>query len=38
MVQNIEGIDIVYLDDKDVIRHKVVKKIIEAYKKTEHAN
>ncbi len=31
-------IDIVYLDDKDVIRHKVVKKIIDAYKKTEHAN
>ncbi len=38
ILQNIEGIDIVYLDDKDVIRHKVVKKIIEAYKKTEHAN
>jgi phosphate starvation-inducible PhoH-like protein len=38
ILQNIEGIDIVYLDDKDVIRHKVVKKIIEAYKRTEHAN
>lgn len=38
ILKNIEGIDIVYLDDKDVIRHKVVKKIIEAYKKTEHAN
>jgi phosphate starvation-inducible PhoH-like protein len=38
ILQNIEGIDIVYLDDKDVIRHKVVKKIIDAYKKTEHAN
>ena len=38
ILQNIEGIDIVYLDDKDVIRHKIVKKIIDAYKKTEHAN
>ena len=38
ILQNIDGIDIVYLDDKDVIRHKVVKKIIDAYKKTEHAN
>ena len=38
ILQNIEGIDIVYLDDKDIIRHKVVKKIIHAYKKTEHAN
>ena len=38
ILQNIEGIDIVYLDDKDVIRHKKKKKIIEAYKKTEHAN
>lgn len=38
ILQNIKGIDIVYLDDKDVIRHKVVKKIIDAYKKTEHAN
>jgi phosphate starvation-inducible PhoH-like protein len=38
ILQNIEGIDIVYLDDKDVIRHKVVKKIIDEYKKTENAN
>jgi len=32
------GIGIVYLDDKDVIRHRLVKKIIEAYKSIEHQN
>lgn len=30
-----EGIAQVYLDDKDVIRHRLVKKIIKAYKKIE---
>ena len=29
ILQNIEGVSIVYLDDKDVIRHKLVKKVIE---------
>ncbi len=28
----------IYRDDSDVIRHQVVKKIIEAYKNTEHSN
>jgi len=26
------------LDDSDVIRHQVVKRIIEAYKNSEHTN
>lgn len=38
VLQNIEGIEIIYLDDKDVIRHKLVKKVIEAYKGIEHNN
>lgn len=38
VLQNTEGIDIIYLDDKDVIRHKLVKKVIEAYKSIEHQN
>ena len=32
------GIGIVYLDEKDVIRHQLVKKIIDAYKNIEHEN
>ncbi|PIE99793.1 MAG: phosphate starvation-inducible protein PhoH [Maribacter sp.] len=35
---NVEGIAMVYLDDKDVIRHKLVKKVINAYKNIEHQN
>lgn len=38
ILQNVEGIEIIYLDDKDVIRHKLVKKVIEAYKTIEHQN
>jgi len=38
ILQNIEGVSIVFLDDKDVIRHKLVKKVIEAYKTIEHKN
>lgn len=36
VLKNISGISIVYLDDKDVIRHKLVKKVITAYKNIEH--
>ena len=25
----------IYLDDKDIVRHKLVKKIVDAYKKAE---
>ena len=38
ILKNTNGIGIVYLDDKDVIRHHLVKKIIDAYKKIEHNN
>ncbi|AYN68384.1 PhoH family protein [Euzebyella marina] len=38
ILKNTEGIGIVYLDDKDVIRHKLVKKVIDAYKTIEHQN
>lgn len=32
------GIGMLYLDDRDVIRHRLVKKVIEAYKQIEHQN
>jgi len=38
ILKNKNGIGIVYLDDKDVIRHHLVKKIIDAYKNIEHNN
>lgn len=38
ILHNVEGIEAIYLDDKDVIRHKLVKKVIEAYKNIEHHN
>jgi len=38
ILKNTEGIEIIYLDDKDVIRHPLVKKIIDAYKTIEHDN
>lgn len=38
ILKNIEGVGIVHLDDKDVIRHKLVKKIISAYKDIENRN
>ena len=31
ILKGIDGIDIVYLDAKDVVRHKLVKEIIHAY-------
>lgn len=37
VLKDIKGIGMVYLDDKDVIRHKLVKSIILAYKEIEHA-
>ncbi len=36
ILKDVRGVGIVYLDDKDVIRHKLVKKIISAYKTIEH--
>lgn len=38
VLKDVPGISIVYLDDKDVIRHRLVKNIIEAYKSIEHNN
>jgi len=38
ILKNIQGIQMIYLDDKDVIRHKLVKKVIDAYKNIEHQN
>jgi phosphate starvation-inducible PhoH-like protein len=38
MLENIKGIKIVHLDDSDVLRHEVVKRIIDAYKKIEKEN
>ena len=37
VLQDIKGVGIVHLDDKDVIRHKLVKDIIAAYKRIETA-
>ncbi|MBM1106818.1 PhoH family protein [Aurantibacter crassamenti] len=36
VLKNVQGIEIIYLDDKDVIRHKLVKEVITAYKSIEH--
>ena len=38
VLNKVDGIGIVYLDDKDVIRHRLVKKVIDAYKNIEHQN
>lgn len=36
VLKNVEGIGMIYLDDKDVVRHRLVKKIIVAYKSIEN--
>lgn len=38
ILKDVDGISIIHLDDKDVIRHKLVKKVIDAYKNIEHQN
>ena len=38
ILKDTKGIKIIHLDDKDVIRHPLVKKVIEAYKSIEHEN
>ena len=38
MLKETEGIGIITLDQKDVIRHSLVKKVIDAYKRIEHHN
>ena len=36
VLQDVDGVGIIHLDDKDVIRHKLVKQIIAAYKRIEN--
>jgi len=36
VLKDIEGIGIIYLDDKDIVRHRLVKKVIDAYKQIEN--
>ena len=36
ILKDIEGVGMIFLDDKDVIRHKLVKEVIEAYKHIEN--
>jgi len=38
ILKDVPGIGMVHLDDRDVIRHKLVKAVIEAYKHIEHQN
>ena len=38
ILKDVEGIGITYLDETDVVRHKLVKKVIGAYKNIEHQN
>ncbi len=38
ILKDVEGVGMVYLDDKDVIRHRLVKKVIAAYKAIENRN
>ena len=36
ILKDVKGVGMVYLDDKDVIRHRLVKKVISAYKSIEN--
>lgn len=36
VLKDVKGVGMVYLDDKDVIRHRLVKKVIAAYKNIEN--
>lgn len=38
ILKEIDGVGMVYLDDKDVIRHRLVKKVIAAYNAIENRN
>lgn len=37
ILKGIEGIEFIYLDDKDIVRHEVVQRIIKAYEKYERS-
>jgi len=36
ILKDVDGVGIIYLDDKDIVRHRLVKKIIDAYKSIEN--
>lgn len=36
VLKDVEGIGILYLDDKDIVRHILVKRIVDAYKRIEN--
>jgi len=38
ILKDVEGIGMVFLDDKDVVRHRLVKRIIAAYKNIDNQN
>ncbi len=38
ILKSVKGVGMIYLDDKDVIRHPLVKKVISAYKDIENRN
>jgi len=38
ILKNVSGVGMIHLDDKDVIRHKLVKKVISAYKSIENTD
>ena len=38
VLKDVKGVGIIYLDDKDVIRHRLVKEVIAAYKKIENVD
>lgn len=38
VLKDVDGVGMVYLDDKDVIRHRLVKKVIAAYKNIENVD
>jgi phosphate starvation-inducible PhoH-like protein len=36
ILKDVKGIDFIYLDEKDIIRHKLVTRIVQAYQKNEN--
>ena len=38
ILKNVKGVGMIHLDDKDVIRHRLVKKVISAYKSIENTD
>ena len=38
VLKDVDGVGMVYLDDKDVIRHRLVKAVISAYKSIENVD